>query len=303
MINTIPYFKNLSLGKRSQWFGVILTLPALIAIFATIFYPLFVGIFNSFMDIKLMNLKDDSLNWNGFNNYIKLFNDRYFWNALKNTVFFTTIWTFGAAFIGLIAAILLNKETKINRFIASTLLIPWIIPPVAVALLFKTMAASRNGIFNEVLKDLGLIKRSLRFFESPDLVGISVIFSTMWIAFPFFMLFFLAGLKTIPKDLIEGAMIDGANAFQRFIYITLPSLKGVIVISTTLSIVWGFNFYDFIYTVSKGGPLSRSETFVILAQRMAFDQGDFGYTSALGVVWLVMLVVASFIYFRQMKVI
>ncbi|MDG2265740.1 MAG: hypothetical protein P8L91_02035, partial [Candidatus Marinimicrobia bacterium] len=114
MINTIPYFKNLSLGKRSQWFGVILTLPALIAIFATIFYPLFVGIFNSFMDIKLMNLKDDSLNWNGFNNYIKLFNDRYFWNALKNTVFFTTIWTFGAAFIGLIAAILLNKETKIN---------------------------------------------------------------------------------------------------------------------------------------------------------------------------------------------
>jgi len=101
--------------------------------------------------------------------------------------------------------------------------------------------------------------------------------------------------------LIEGAMIDGANAFQRFIFITLPSLKGVIVIST-LSIVWGFNFYDFIYVVSKGGPLSRSETFVILAQRMAFDQGDFGYTSALGVVWLLMLVVASFIYLKQMKV-
>ena len=76
----------------------------------------------------------------------------------------------------------------------------------------------------------------------------------------------------------------------------------MIVISTTLSIVWGFNFYDFIYVVSKGGPLSRSETFVILAQRMAFDQGDFGYTSALGVVWLLMLVVASFIYLKQMKV-
>ena len=158
------------------------------------------------------------------------------------------------------------------------------------------------NILDEILKDLGLIKRSLPFYESPDLVAISVIISTMWIAFPFFMLFFLAGLKSIPKEIIEGAMIDGANAFQQFIYITLPSLKGVIVISTTLSIVWGFNFYDFIYVVSKGGPLSRSETFVILAQRMAFDQGDFGYTSALGVVWLLMLVVASFIYLKQMKV-
>ena len=303
MINTIPYIKNLSMENRGKWFGVFIALPALIAIFSTIFYPLFVGIINSFMDIKLMNIKDGSWNWNGFDNYIKLYNDRYFWNALKNTVIFTTTWTFGAAIIGLIAAVLLNKETRLHRFIASTLLIPWIIPPVAVALLFRTMAASRNGIFNEVLKDLGIIKRSLRYFESPDLVGISVVLSTMWIAFPFFMLFCLAGLKTIPKDLIEGAMIDGANAFQRFIFITLPSLKGVIVISTTLSIVWGFNFYDFIYTVSKGGPLSRSETFVILAQRMAFDQGDFGYASALGVVWLIMLVVASYIYLRQMKVI
>ena len=301
MITKNKYFTNMSMDKRRQWFGIIIALPALIAIFSTIFYPLFVGIFNSFMEVKLMNLKETS--WNGYSNYIKLFNDRYFWNALKNTVFFTTTWTFGAAFIGLIAAVLLNSERKIYRFIAGTLLMPWIIPPVAVAFLFRTMATARNGVFNEILKDLGLIKRSLPFYESPDLVAISVIISTMWIAFPFFMLFFLAGLKSIPKEIIEGAMIDGANAFQRFIFITLPSLKGVIVISTTLSIVWGFNFYDFIYTVSKGGPLSRSETFVILAQRMAFDQGDFGYASALGVVWLIMLVVASYIYLRQMKVI
>ena len=303
MIKSIGFINNLTMEEKNKWFGFFIALPALIAIFSTIFYPLLIGIINSFLDLKLTNLKDNSLNWNGLNNYIKLFNDRYFWNALKNTVFFTTSWTFGAAFIGLIAAVLLNKETKINRIIASILLIPWIVPPVAVALLFRTMAASRNGIFNEMLKDLGLIKRSLRFFESPDLVGISVIISTMWIAFPFFMLFFLAGLKTISKEMIEGAMIDGANPLQRFIYIILPSLKGVIVISTTLSIVWGFNFYDFIYTVSKGGPLSRSETFVILAQRMAFDQGDFGYASALGVIWLLMLVVASLVYFRQMKVI
>ena len=294
-------FSNLTMEQRRKWFGFFIALPALIAVFSTIFYPLFLGILNSFRDVNLMRL--DSISWNGFDNYIKLYNDRYFWNALKNTAIFTTTWTFGAAMIGLLAAVLLNRETRMNRIIVGMLLIPWIIPPVAVAFVFRTMAASRNGIFNEILLEMGLIKRSLKFFESPDMVGPSVIVTTMWIAFPFFMLMFLAGLKTIPKDLTEAAMIDGANAFQRFLYITLPLLKGVIVIATTLSIVWGFNFFDLIYTISKGGPLGRSETFVILAQRMAFSQADIGYTSALGVVWLVMLIVASYTYLKQLKVI
>ena len=291
---------RLTLGQRRKLFGLLITLPALIAIFSTIFYPLFLGIINSFRDVNLMRLGETS--WNGLDNYFKLFGDKFFWNALKNTAFFTTTWTFGAAIIGLIAAVLLNRETRLNRIIAGMLLIPWILPPVAVAFMFRLMGASRNGIFNEVLLDLGLIKRPLKFFESPDLVGLSVIGSTMWIAFPFFMLMFLAGLKTISKDIIEAAVIDGANGLQRFFYITLPSLKGVIVIATTLSIVWGFNFFDLIFTITKGGPLGRSETFVILAQRMAFDQGDIGYSSALGVVWLLLLMTASYVYLRQMRV-
>ena len=184
-------FTNLSLEQRRKWFGLFISLPAVVTIFSTIFYPLLLGIVSSFQQVRLTQLSDTP--WIGLDNYIKLFNDRYFWNALKNTAIFTTVWTFGAA-------------------------------------------------------------------------------------------------------------IDGANAWQRFLYITLPSLKGVIVISTTLSVVWGFNFFDLIYTVSKGGPLSRSETFVILAQRMAFDQADVGYTAALGVVWLLLLLVASYTYLRQMKV-
>ena len=293
-------FTNLSLEQRRKWFGLFISLPAVVTIFSTIFYPLLLGIVSSFQQVRLTNLSDTP--WIGLDNYVKLFNDRYFWNALKNTAIFTTVWTFGAALIGLVAAVLLNRETRSNRFLVGLLLIPWILPPVAVAFMFRTMASSRNGIINELLLNLGLISRALKFFESPDMVGASVIGATMWIAFPFFMAMFLAGLKTIPHDIIEASTIDGANAWQRFLFITLPSLKGVIVISTTLSVVWGFNFFDLIYTVSKGGPLGRSETFVILAQRMAFDQADVGYTAALGVVWLLLLLVASYTYLRQMKV-
>ena len=112
MIKSIGYINNLTMEEKNKWFGFFIALPALIAIFSTIFYPLLIGIINSFLDLKLTNLKDNTLNWNGLNNYIKLFNDRYFWNALKNTVFFTTTWTFGQLLLVLLRRFCLTKKLR-----------------------------------------------------------------------------------------------------------------------------------------------------------------------------------------------
>ena len=103
-------FTNLPLEQRRKWFGLFIPLPAVVTIFSTIFYPLLLGIVSSFQQVRLTNLGDTP--WIGLDNYVKLFNDRYFWNALRNTAIFTTVWTFGAAFIGLLAAVLLNRETR-----------------------------------------------------------------------------------------------------------------------------------------------------------------------------------------------
>ena len=291
----------MKIETQAKRFGILLALPGLLVVFGTIFYPLGVGIFYSFQKAHLLKLKKAS--WFGFGNYEKLFADDYFWNALWNTITFTTLWTIGAAIIGLMLAVALNRETLLNRIIGSLLLIPWIMPPVCIAYMFNYFYAGRNGIIWEVLLYFGLVERRYILTAEQNFSVIFVIINTMWIAFPFFMVMFLAGLKTIPKEIVEAAKIDGANAINNFKYITLPHLKNIIVIATTLSIVWGFNFFDLIWATTKGGPYGRTETLVLLAQRVAFNQMNLGYTSALGVLWLIGLTIFSVIYLKSMKVI
>ena len=291
----------MKIEDQKKRFGILLALPGLLVVFGTIFYPLGVGIYYSFQKAHLLKLK--KAKFFGFGNYEKMFSDDYFWNALWNTIMFTTLWTIGAAIIGLMLAVVLNRETLTNRIIGSLLLIPWIVPPVCIAYLFLYLYNGRNGIIWEVLMYFSLVDKAIEPTAHPDLSIIFVIINTMWIAFPFFMVMFLAGIKTIPKDVIEAAKIDGASGINSFKYITLPYLKNIIVITTTLSIVWGFNFFDLIYATTGGGPFSRTETLVILAQRVAFQNLDLGYTSALGVVWLIGLTIFSVIYLKTMKVI
>ena len=291
----------MKIETQAKRFGILLALPGLLVVFGTIFYPLGVGIFYSFQKAHLLKLK--KAKWFGFENYEKLFADDYFWNALWNTITFTTLWTIGAAIIGLMLAVALNRETLINRIIGSLLLIPWIMPPVCIAYMFNYFYAGRNGIIWEVLLYFGLVERRYILTAEQNFSVIFVIINTMWVAFPFFMVMFIAGLKTIPKEIVEAAKIDGANAINNFKYITLPCLKNIIVIATTLSIVWGFNFFDLIWATTKGGPYGRTETLVLLAQRVAFNQMNLGYTSALGVLWLISLTIFSVIYLKSMKVI
>ena len=130
----------------------------------------------------------------------------------------------------------------------------------------------------------------------------AVIIATIWLSFPFAMIMYLAGLKTIPKEIEEAAWVDGANLFQRFWHITLPYLKNIIVITTTLMVIWNFNFMDLIYTTTRGGPVNSTEILAIFAYRTAIQQLNFGLTSALGVLWLLALTGFAYLYLRNMKV-
>ena len=292
----------MTLQQKEKWFGIAIALPGLLMVFATIFYPLGVGIVHSFKKAHLLKLK--KAKWNGFDNYEKLFSDDLFWNALSNTIIMTTLWTFGAALLGLMLAVALNRERLIDRIIGGMLLIPWIMPPIAVAFMFQYMYAGRNGIILELLQIFGVERKSgFSLFMDLTWAQPTIILTTIWMAFPFFLVMFLAGLKTIPKDILEAATIDGASRIAKFRFITLPLLKNIIVIATTLSIIWGFNFFDLIFATTRGGPVNKTDTLVIFAQRVAFEELNLGYSSALGVVWLIGLTIFSYIYLRAMKVI
>ena len=293
-----PWF---TLERRKMWFGVMIVTPGLLMVFATVLYPLGYGIMISFKKAHLLKLRKAT--WDGFGNYEKLFNDDLFWNALLNTIVMTGLWTIFGAALGLMFALALNRETRANRIIGGALLIPWIMPGVVIAYMCVFLFESRNGIMFETLTNLGIYPVRENVWTSLAYAKPTIIFITTWMAFPFFMVMFLAGLKTIPKEIVEAAEIDGANRIQSFLYITLPFLKNIIVIATTLSIIWGFNFLDIIYATTRGGPISSTETMAYLAWRMAFEVLDLGYTAALGVIWLLVLLVFSVFYLKSMKVI
>ena len=300
-MTSIFNFSSMKLEQRKKWFGIFIVSPGLIWIFATVFYPLGYGIFLSFYKAHLLKLK--KAKFIGFDNYEKLFLDNYFWNAVSNTVFMTGLWTIFGAVVGLMMALALNKEGRSSRVIGAILLLPWIMPGVCVAYMCVYIFDERMGVMVELMLMSGIIDKKVTIFSDPNLAPWFVIIVTSWLAFPFFMTMFLAGLKTIPKEIEEAASIDGASGFAKLRYIILPYLKNIIVITTILSIVWGFNFFDLIYVTTGGGPFSKTETLVILAQRMAFKVLDLGYTSALGVIWLLILMVFSVFYLKSMKVI
>ena len=292
---------GLTLEKRKMWFGVMIVIPGLLMVFATVIYPLGYGIMISFKKAHLLKLR--KAKWDWFGNYEKLFADDLFWTALSNTIAMTGLWTLFGAALGLIFALALNRETKSSRIIGGILLIPWIMPGVVIAYMCVFLFESRNGILMEAFLNLGIFATRAGVWQSLAYAKPTIIGITTWMAFPFFMVMFLAGLKTIPKEIVEAAEIDGANRFQSFIYITLPYLKNIIVIATTLSIIWGFNFLDIIYATTRGGPINSTETLAFLAWRTAFEVLDLGYTAALGVVWLLVLLIFSVFYLKSMKVI
>ena len=300
-MTNILNFSSMNLEQRKKWFGVLLVSPGLVWIFAVVIYPLGYGIMLSFYKAHLLKLK--KAKFTGFGNYEKLFADDYFWSAVSNTIFMTGLWTIFGAVVGLMMALALNREGRSSRVIGAVLVLPWIMPGVCIAYMCVYLFDERMGVMVALMVMFGIIENKLNVFNDPSIAPWFIIIVTSWLAFPFFMTMFLAGLKSIPKEIEEAAMIDGAGGIAKFRHIILPYLKNIIVITTILSMVWGFNFFDLIYATTGGGPYSRTETLVILAQRMAFRVLDLGYTSALGVIWLLMLMVFSVIYIKAMKVV
>ena len=130
---------------------------------------------------------------------------------------------------------------------------------------------------------------------------IIIVLANVWMQTPFYMLMFLATLQTIPTEIIEAAEMDGASAIKKFFHITLPYLKGVILVVITLMIIWNFNNFDIIWATTKGGPIYSTTTIGIYAYRQAFTQYEIGYAAAIGVIWLIVLLAFSFVLIRIME--
>jgi multiple sugar transport system permease protein len=259
-------------------------------------YPLVYSAYLSVFNYQLT--RPDRIKFAPLRNLQKLFHDRLFFLSLGNTVIFTALTVAVGVLLGLGVALLLNGlDEKLSKM-RGIFIMPWVIPGIVVGYLFTYIFDSNVGLVNYILRYLGVIRENLPWLMRGDLAMASVVVANVWNQTPFYMLMFAAALKSIPESSREAAYAEGASRFQEFAYVTLPALKGVLVISSLLGIIRNFNNFPVIFTMTGGGPAYATTTSVLYIYKVAFDQFDMGYASLIGLVWSAVLMALSIIYVR-----
>ena len=264
-------------------------------------YPLLTGLSLSFQDQNLY--KGSKQGFIGLKNFAQVFfSDKEFRADFLFTVVYTLCVVLIAYALGLIFALLLNQKIPCRQLFRVLVLIPWIIPPVVSSMSWNWLLNDTFGFVNHFLKSVGVIDESILFLANKTLAKATVIAVGAWRNFPFMTVVILAGLQSVSHDYYEAASIDGAGAFQKFRYITLPMLKSVSVIAVTLVTIWTFNNFDNIYLLTKGGPAQSTEVLSILTYNNAFFRGSISYASAMATIMLLLMMAGSAIYFKVSKV-
>ena len=281
---------------RSGIWPYLLLAPALIIMLSVVIVPIFNAISMSFQSYNLTRPK--KIGFIGLRNYETLFRDSLFWRSLLRTV----IWVFfgvGCQFVfGFMLALILNQEFTGRGVARAVSLIPWVTPGVLIALMWSWMFDGNYGVINDLLLKLGLIKDKIAFLAKPEWAMPSVIVTIVWQGIPFFALMILAGLQGIPYDLYEAADIDGATGLKKLFYVTIPSLRNTIFVTTMLRVIWVANSVDVIFNMTEGGPAYATQTLSIYIYKKA-SALDMGYASAMAIMLMLVLLLAAIPYLRN----
>lgn len=222
-------------------------------------------------------------------------------NAFLNTAYFAVVEVLGVVFLGLLSALLLNHPFARWSGFRVFLLLPWAIAPVANAVLWKWILNSNYGVLNSFLVGLGVIKSNVTWFGDAFLALNMILIVDVWKSTPFIAILFLAALQNIPQSQYRAARVDGANAWQRLRYITLPSMKTAIAIAVILQTIWSLRTFDIIFVLTKGGPADGTVVMNFLAYRVTFNFLKFGYGAAIANVIFLTSLVLAIAYVRLMK--
>lgn len=277
---------------RDAW---LLVLPALVPVVLLSVYPLVQGIALGFTDSEAG--LNQVVNFNGVDNYTRLLGNDLFWNSFRIGL----IWAFGVTILQFLAslglALLLNLDLRL-RWLARTLaLIPWAMPPVVIAIMWRMMLNPTYGPVNDTMRSLGL-PGDINWLGDFSTALPAVIVVGVWAGMPQTTVTLLAGLQNVSPDLHEAAAIDGAGVWQRFWHVTLPALRPVIVAITSLDLIWNFNSFALVFVLTAGGPGGQTMLPALFAYNEAFKYGNFGYAAAMGNVMVIVIAAFLFFYLR-----
>jgi len=295
---------SLAAGKRRSAFsgdalmGYLFVAPIVVLVLGLIIYPFANAIYLS-MTEKLVGYPERFV---GLRNYEYLARDSTFHQVVRNTL----VFTFGSVFLkvvtGVLMAVVLNQAVRGRNFFRGLFLLPWITSTVIIALTWRWLFDHfpGRGLFNSVLLDLGLLQQPIAWLGQPVTAMLAVIIANWWRGFPFFGISFLAGLQSIAQDLYEAAAVDGANALQRFWYVTLPGLKHILVVTTLLSTIWTINDFNIVYIMTRGGPGSATHLFATFAYEVGFNQLRWGRAVTISIYLLPIIAVIIIVLARRL---
>ncbi len=276
-------------------------LPSLIFIFLFLIYPILYNVNLSFKNTTLINLLQGSDKYIGFMNYLSIFKDPIFLQVLSNTLLFTIVSIFFQFTFGFLLALFFNSsDFPLKNFLQNLLMLPWFIPIIVKGHIWRWFF-SDMGTINSFLIGVGLINNPIPWISSTSLSIYSLIIANIWLGIPFNFILLYTGLKGLPVEMYEAAEIDGANFLQKTLYITIPSLKPVIITTIMMGCVFTIKVFDLAWIITKGGPANSSHLLSTFSYSLSMEQSQFGLGATVSTIMILLVCLITMFFNFQLS--
>lgn len=285
--------------RRDQWLLWLCLLPTVLLLSVLMYYPMLGTIVESFYKSSFISPEPKFAGWAM---YEKILSSRDFPEIVRNTI----AWTLGVVFlqniIGFGVALLLNLGLRGQGILRALILLPWIIPGVVAAILWRFMYDPQLGLINSLLIRMDLIENNAAWLAQSSTAMMAVIIAAVWKGFPFSTLIYLAALQNVDREQLEAATMDGAGPWRRLIDVILPAVKHVILVNVVLTMILTFNYFDMVWVLTRGGPRNATHIFPTKIFETGFGQFRFGEASIYGVFSILVLALLVGLYLLLQRI-
>jgi ABC-type sugar transport system permease subunit len=282
--------------SASGWAGLLFLLPSAIIMCVFVLYPIFQSLWMSLHDWSMFRTSQIFI---GLANYAELLDDPRFWNALGNTVVFTVATVPLQIVIGLLLAVALSRARWWNVFLRSVYFFPVISSFATMAIVWRFLLSPDVGPTAAWLRDIGIAP--IDVLKSTAFALPAVVMVGLWKNIGFTMVILLAALQDVPEDLKEAAVLDGATPLQRFLYVTVPSIRHALLFTSVIAVIASLQVFDQVYVMTRGGPLFHTETLVTYMYQQGFAEYRSGYAAAIAWVLFILIMLVSLVQLRLFR--
>lgn len=290
-----PFMKRIT---KDRLFALALLTPSIIVTVMFILVPVLDSVIRSFQDYRIKNIIAGTPGkWNEFANYMKLFSNSKLLSSIETTFIFVGGVVLAQFILGMAMALVLNSNLRGARFIRSIMMAPWIVPTIISGLIWMWIYQPQYGLLKYVVRIFSFGKiTDFAMLNNPATALLGIAIAALWKQIPLTALLLVSGLANVPEETLEAATVDGANSVNRFFHITIPYMKSIIKVTTSMSIIENFKQFPLIWTMTGGGPDNSTSTLAILSYREAFVSNNLGSGAAVTTIWMLLMILVVILF-------